>query len=71
MSSHILVVLNPIWNCFNVEIIVLEDNRELESALQKIKMPTVKINKFEVDGISKYSQHCLFLSLNLSVGGNR
>lgn len=37
---------------YDREIIVLEDNRELESALQKIKMPTVKINKFEVDGIT-------------------
>ncbi|XP_066468194.1 prolyl endopeptidase FAP-like [Tiliqua scincoides] len=37
---------------YDIELIVLEDNKELESALQKIKMPTVEIDKLEVDGIT-------------------
>ncbi|KAH0621430.1 hypothetical protein JD844_022732 [Phrynosoma platyrhinos] len=39
-------------NRYDREIKVLEDNRDLEAALQKIRMPTVEINKFEVDGIT-------------------
>uniref|UniRef100_A0A8D0HNW1 Fibroblast activation protein alpha n=1 Tax=Sphenodon punctatus TaxID=8508 RepID=A0A8D0HNW1_SPHPU len=36
----------------NREIKVLEDNRKLEVALEKIKMPKEQINKLEVDGIT-------------------
>ncbi|XP_053141390.1 prolyl endopeptidase FAP-like isoform X4 [Hemicordylus capensis] len=36
----------------NKEIKVLEDNRDLESALQKIRMPTQEIKKLEVDGMT-------------------
>ncbi|XP_063174365.1 prolyl endopeptidase FAP isoform X3 [Candoia aspera] len=39
-------------NRHNKEIKVLEDNAELESALQKISLPIQKINKLEVDGIT-------------------
>ncbi|XP_042326442.1 prolyl endopeptidase FAP isoform X4 [Sceloporus undulatus] len=39
-------------NRYDREIKVLEDNRDLEAALQKIRMPTVEINKFEVDDIT-------------------
>ncbi|KAF7248080.1 Prolyl endopeptidase FAP [Varanus komodoensis] len=38
-------------NRYGREIEVLEDNKNLESALKKIRMPTVEINKFEVNGI--------------------
>ncbi|XP_007056704.2 prolyl endopeptidase FAP isoform X3 [Chelonia mydas] len=34
------------------EIKVLEDNLELESAMENIKMPKIDINKLEVDGIT-------------------
>uniref|UniRef100_H9GUU0 Uncharacterized protein n=1 Tax=Anolis carolinensis TaxID=28377 RepID=H9GUU0_ANOCA len=39
-------------NRYDREIKVLEDNRDLDTALQKIRMPTVEIDKFEVDGIT-------------------
>uniref|UniRef100_A0A670YR44 Fibroblast activation protein alpha n=1 Tax=Pseudonaja textilis TaxID=8673 RepID=A0A670YR44_PSETE len=39
-------------NRYNKEIKVLEDNADLESALQKISLPTQKISKLEVDGIT-------------------
>ncbi|KAL7991683.1 hypothetical protein Chor_015939, partial [Crotalus horridus] len=39
-------------NRYNKEIKVLEDNADLESALQKISLPIQKINKLEVDGIT-------------------
>ncbi|XP_070587749.1 prolyl endopeptidase FAP-like isoform X3 [Erythrolamprus reginae] len=39
-------------NRYDKEIKVLEDNADLESALQKISLPIQKINKLEVDGIT-------------------
>ncbi|XP_078250909.1 prolyl endopeptidase FAP isoform X2 [Pogona vitticeps] len=39
-------------NRYDREIKVLEDNRNLETALQKIRMPTEKTSKLEVDGIT-------------------
>ncbi|KAG8125000.1 hypothetical protein E2320_020290 [Naja naja] len=42
------------------EIKVLEDNADLESALQKISLPTEQINKLEVDGMT-YGTRCFYL----------
>uniref|UniRef100_A0A670YXJ2 Fibroblast activation protein alpha n=1 Tax=Pseudonaja textilis TaxID=8673 RepID=A0A670YXJ2_PSETE len=42
--NNILIVISKIK--------VLEDNADLESALQKISLPTQKISKLEVDGIT-------------------
>lgn len=53
-----------IQNLLYTEIKVLEDNADLESALQKISLPVQKINKLEVDGISKYY---LFFTPNFSL----
>ena len=48
---------------FSVELRILEDNWELQSSLQKIKLPKEEINKLEVDGISKnYSFYYTFYS---------
>uniref|UniRef100_A0A8C5SVM3 Fibroblast activation protein alpha n=1 Tax=Laticauda laticaudata TaxID=8630 RepID=A0A8C5SVM3_LATLA len=52
-----------IQNFLYTEIKVLEDNADLESALQKISLPTQKISRLEVDGISKY---CLFFTPDFS-----
>uniref|UniRef100_A0A8C5SY58 Fibroblast activation protein alpha n=1 Tax=Laticauda laticaudata TaxID=8630 RepID=A0A8C5SY58_LATLA len=41
-----------IQNFLYTEIKVLEDNADLESALQKISLPTQKISRLEVDGIT-------------------
>lgn len=46
---------------FYLELRVLEDNWELQSALQEIKLPKEEINKLEVDGISKNYTSLLYL----------